>query len=179
MMISYLETYKPLLWILMLSAVLAGCCWLISVQMSFGSLPASAGMDLFMLLMGYFVACLGFLKILDLQAFIAEFRQYDVLTQRWPIYGVVFPFCEIFVAICVIAGVWPIWASCLAIFMGVNGWVSIHHRLKTASSSAPKLSCGCAGGHLKLPLGTMSMVENAMMVVMGAILLLTMMNVFS
>lgn len=172
-----LRQYRALMWILIAACGFTGLNiglgqWLLPHM---GASPLH-GIELVMLVMGYFVVCLGFLKILDLGAFVQSFRTYDYLSQKLPWYGPVFPFLELLVALSVISGAWSGWLGLLAIAMGLSGSISIYSRLKgvvvASGSGQKKLACGCAGGHVKLPLGTMSIVENVMMVVMGFMLLL-------
>lgn len=172
----YLLQYKALIWILITACGLAGANiglgqWILPQV----GAPSLHGLSFVMLVMGYFLACLGVLKVLDLGAFVQSFRTYDYFSRKLRWYGPAFPFLELLVALCVISGTWSGWLGLVAIAMGLSGSLSIYTRLKGdagADRSAAKLTCGCAGGHVKLPLGSMSIVENVMMIVMGCMLLL-------
>ena len=168
-MLSYLRQYQALGWILMISVMLAGLNFSFGRWLVVHEFNSSLTAELVRLVMGYFLVCLGFLKVLDLPAFVEQFRSYDYFTKKIPWYGMVFPFLELLVALCAISGLWSTGAGILAIVMGSSGGLSIYTRLNAATPT--QLSCGCAGAHLKLPLGTMSIVENVMMVIMGIMLM--------
>lgn len=118
--------------------------------------------------MGFSLVLLACLKLMDLEAFLEGFRKYDLITQRIEFYGYLYPFAELTVGLGVLAQLWPTLVGVIAVFIGVAGGVSV---FKAVYIDGTDLNCACVGGNSKVPLGTISFSENAMMALMGLALL--------
>ncbi|MCY4444360.1 MAG: hypothetical protein OXC44_06140 [Proteobacteria bacterium] len=169
-----LNSYLPLVWVLMCAVALA--CLRVLYLSDSSSEPLNESLkELIMSAMGYFVCNLAFLKLLDVGAFKKSFLRYDLVASRLPYYGTVYPWLELSVGISFLAFPEQLASGILATFMGVSGAISITiNKLKpeqnTASGHAAN-HCACTGGHLKVPLGLLSIAENIAMIVMGIMLL--------
>lgn len=165
-MIEYLKKYRPL-WILIALSLGLGLVNYLLVRT-----PSAPVSWLAMFFMGYFLVALSFLKFLDVGAFASQFKQYDLLSQKIPGYAQAYPFLELFIALCFLSRQWLLASGVLAGAMGIAGAVSIYQRLfLSGSAQSSQVACGCAGAHVKLPLGVMSIVENLMMVVMSVLII--------
>ena len=163
-MIDYLKKYRPL-WILIALSFGLGL-----VNYLLVTAPSAPISWLAMFFMGYFLVALSFLKFLDIGAFASQFKQYDLLSQKIPGYAHAYPFLELFIALCFLSHQLLLASGALAGVMGIAGAASIYQRL-FLSGSSQSIACGCAGAHVKLPLGVMSIVENLMMVVMSVLII--------
>lgn len=118
--------------------------------------------------MGFALCILATLKLMDIREFAASFRKYDLITQRLWIYGMIYPGLELAIGLGFLAGTAPRATGWAALLVGVSGAVSV---LKAVYVDRKSLHCACLGGNSKTPLGLISLLENTMMAVMGAMLI--------
>lgn len=125
-----------------------------------------------MVFMGQAICLLAMLKLMDVQAFAASFRKYDLLSQRWSAWGRLYPGVELLVGLGVLALPLPAAALALlgvtAMLLGLLGMVSV---AKAVFLDKLALNCACIGGHARAPLGLVSFTENLTMTLMGLALL--------
>jgi len=118
-----------------------------------------------------FTVCgLAYLKLRDVESFSTRFLNYDLLARRWVPYAYAYPWLEGLVGVLMIARVLPWLAVPVAIFIGGVGAVSV---FKAVYIEGRDLRCACVGGDSKVPLGSISLTENLMMVAMGLWVLFT------
>jgi hypothetical protein len=92
------------------------------------------------------------------------FLNYDLLAQRWVRYGYVYPFGEAIAGILMISGALTFISAPIALFIGAVGGISV---FKAVYIDKRELKCACVGGSSNVPLGFVSLTENAMMFAMG------------
>lgn len=112
-----------------------------------------------------FTMCgLGYLKVRDTEAFSTMFLNYDLLARRWVRYGYIYPYAETGAGLLMIPAVLN-WVSVpVAFVIGTIGAVSV---LKAIYFDKRELTCACAGGDSKVPLGFVSLTENLAMIAMA------------
>ena len=119
--------------------------------------------------MGLFYIVFSFFKLLDLKGFSESFKMYDPLASRVPIYGWIYPFIEVVLGLMFLMhfGV----KTALVITLIVLGITTIG----VAKSLLDKKSirCACLGTALKLPMTEATFIENAVMIVMAILLLVS------
>ena len=118
--------------------------------------------------MGMFFMVFSFFKLLDIKGFQASFKMYDPLAAAWPAYGLIYPFLELALGVCYIRDFVPdgvLWIS--IIVLGITTVGVVKTLLKKRS-----IQCACLGSVLKLPMTEATFIENAIMIVMAASLLL-------
>lgn len=120
--------------------------------------------------MGFALCLLSLLKLMDLGSFVTTFRKYDLITKKVSAYGYFYPFAELATGLGFLSGVYPMATGTLSLFVGIAGGISI---IKAVYIDKMDLNCACVGGNQRVPLGFVSFSENAMMAVMGLILLLS------
>ncbi|MEB3321184.1 MAG: MauE/DoxX family redox-associated membrane protein [Cyanobium sp.] len=122
--------------------------------------------------MGIAICLLAMLKLMDVQAFAASFRKYDLLSQRWRAWGRLYPGIELLVGLGVLRQPEPAAAARLvgavAVWLGAMGMVSVG---KAVFLDHLALNCACVGGNSRTPLGVVSFAENLLMAAMGAVML--------
>ncbi len=118
--------------------------------------------------MGVALAMLANQKLMDLDSFTESFEKYDLITQRVKPYGRVFPFLELLLGLGFLSGVAPVATGIGSLVLGTSGAVSV---FKAVYIDKLELNCACVGGNSSAPLGVVSFLENAIMVVMGVALL--------
>ena len=119
--------------------------------------------------MGLFYIVFSFFKLLDLKGFSKSFKMYDPLASRISIYGWMYPFIEVVLGLMFLMhfGV----KTALVITLIVLGITTIG----VAKSLLDKKSirCACLGTALKLPMTEATFIENAVMIVMAILLLVS------
>jgi cation transport ATPase len=149
---SWLATYKP---ILLIGGFVAG----VSILTANGSLHS--GMNTFMA--GFFLV-FSFFKLLDIKGFANSYAMYDLLAVRVPVYGFVYPFIELALGIAFLTRFNPIftnWAT--IIVMGFSSLGVIQSVL-----NKQKIQCACLGAVFNLPMSTVTIIEDLLMVAMAA-----------
>jgi glutaredoxin len=118
--------------------------------------------------MGISLSMLASLKLMDLDSFTESFQKYDLVTKRFKSYGKIYPFLELAIGLGFLSGIVPLATGIAATTVGVLGSISV---FKAVYIDKMALNCACVGGNSKAPLGIVSMTENLMMAIMGAILI--------
>jgi len=152
---SWFGTYKPLL---MIAAFISA----VSVITSDGSLET--GMNYFMA--GFFLV-FSFFKFLDLKGFVSSYAMYDVLAMRIPAYGYLYPFLELTLGLAYLTEFAPIftnWAT--VIIMGFSSIGVIQSVI-----DQKRIKCACLGAVFNLPMSTVTIVEDFLMVAMAGTML--------
>ena len=117
---------------------------------------------------GMFFMVFSFFKLLDIKGFQASFKMYDPLTAAWPAYGFIYPFIEFALGVCYIRDFIPDWVLWVTIvILGITTVGVVKTLLKKRA-----IQCACLGSVLKLPMTEGTFIENAIMIVMAASLLL-------
>ncbi|MFW6730816.1 MAG: MauE/DoxX family redox-associated membrane protein [Synechococcus sp.] len=123
--------------------------------------------------MGLAICLLAMLKLMDVAAFAASFRKYDLLTMRWRTWGRLYPGVELLVGLGMLMPMQVSAAGRLvgggAVLLGLMGMVSVG---KAVFIDRLALNCACVGGNSKTPLGVVSFAENLIMALMGAVMLI-------
>jgi copper chaperone CopZ len=154
--------YKPLLVIL---AYLLGITTL--VEFWAGGVDAMRAMQTFMA--GFFLT-FSFFKLLDVQGFAGSYRMYDIVAKRIPAYGLVYPFIELALGIAYATGWNPVVTNALTlVVMGV----SLVGVLESVLNKR-KIRCACLGSVFNLPMTTVTIVEDGLMIGMAALMLVWM-----
>lgn len=118
--------------------------------------------------MGISLSMLASLKLMDIDSFAESFAKYDLITQRIKPYGRIYPFTELVIGLGILSGVAPFITGIGSLLVGVSGGISV---VKAVYIDKMALNCACVGGNSKAPLGIVSLAENAIMAVMGAVLI--------
>lgn len=92
------------------------------------------------------------------------FLSYDLLAQRWLPYAYLYPFGEALAGVLMMAHAFA-WISVpVPLFIGGVGAMSVFYAVYVQKRT---LKCACVGGGSNVPLGFVSLTENAMMVAMA------------
>ncbi len=132
---------------------------------------AGSGLDL-MQWMGNFMAAFfltfSFFKMLDVRGFAEGYATYDVVAKRIPAYGLVYPFIELALGMAyVVAPLSPITNAATLVIMGISSVGVVQSVLRNSP-----FQCACLGTIFKLPLSKVTLVEDLLMVSMGAAMLI-------
>ena len=153
-------TYYPLI---LLGTFLFGVVGLAELRL--GAFDPTRAMQNFM---GAFFLAFAFFKLLDLRGFADSYRMYDIVAQRIPSYGFVYPFIELALGAAYIAGIQPTAVNLTTlVVMSVSSIGVIQSVLQKR-----KIRCACLGTVFNLPMSTVTLVEDGLMIAMAAAALL-------
>lgn len=149
------ETYRPLI-ILSLYLLLAS----FAATLSYGSFDIATMMRLFM--GGFFVA-FSFFKMLDLSGFQSAYRGYDIVAKAYSSYGYIYPFIELGLGVAYLANWFPLFTNIVtAVVMGVS-LIGVMQ----AVFAKRKIQCACLGAVFNLPMSTVTIIEDLLMLLMA------------
>lgn len=116
---------------------------------------------------GFFLV-FSFFKLLDVKAFAESFQMYDLLAAKVPVYGKIYPFVELALGLlCLIHFQEKYVYIADIIIMGFGALGVIQSVVDKR-----KIKCACLGTVFNLPMSTVTIIENSLMVIIGIILLL-------
>jgi len=119
------------------------------------------------LMAGFFLVFSAF-KLLDIRGFAEGYSTYDLLAKRWFPYGYIYPFLELSLGILYLTLWFPtITQLATIIIMGFSSLGVIHSLLKKQ-----KFQCACLGTLLKVPLSSVTLIEDLTMVLFAIIALI-------
>ncbi len=119
--------------------------------------------------MGMFFLVFALFKFLDLLGFATSYIGYDVIAKRSITYAYIYPFIELAMALGYLFKI-PYTEGVTLVFMAI-GSIGVLRELMRHSN----IKCACLGTYIKLPLTTVSLIED---VVMGIMALLMILKIF-
>lgn len=158
---SWLTTYMPLL---LIFGYITTIAIIAAVQQHYFNWME--GMRVFMA--GFFLS-FSFFKILDLKGFAESYAMYDMVAKKWNDWGYVYAFIELLLGLAFLTGIQPFVTNMVAVIVMV---VSIVGVLK-AVLNKQKIRCACLGAVFNLPMSTVTIIEDALMIGMSGIMILT------
>ena len=151
--------YLPLIVILVV-AFIAGCALAMKDHLFVWKIA-------FMNFMGFFFIQLSILKFFDIQGFVEGFSMYDIPTQRFKPYGYLYPFIELFLGLLYLTH----WAPHLTYILTIIVMSVSAMGVFQAITKKREISCACLGTVIKVPLTTVSLIENLGMGIMALVML--------
>ena len=153
-------TYKPLIIIL---AYLLG--FVLLSQVIAGEWNWNDMMSKFM---GGFFIVFSFFKMLDVKGFAYSYSSYDIIAKKWIGYGFIYPFIELGLGIAYLAEFNMFITNWVTlIVMGISTIGVLQSVMRKS-----KIQCACLGTVFNLPMSTVTLVEDALMVIMAAIMII-------
>ncbi|MES2559494.1 MAG: MauE/DoxX family redox-associated membrane protein [Bacteroidota bacterium] len=152
---SWLATYKPLLLVFM---------FITGVSVLTSGFNLMHFMNTFMA--GFFLT-FSFFKLLDIKGFAESYAMYDVVAKRVKLYGYVYPFLELALGIAFVTSFKPFYTNIATI---VVMSISVIGVLQSVLNKR-KIQCACLGAVFNLPMSTVTIIEDTLMIVMSAVML--------
>jgi hypothetical protein len=106
--------------------------------------------------------------VLDLKGFAESYFSYDIIAKRWMGYGYVYAFIELALGIAFITGFNPLLTNAVT-FIVMS--VSIIGVLQSVLNKR-KIKCACLGAVFNLPMSTVTIIEDLLMIVMSIVSIL-------
>lgn len=149
-------TYFPLI---LLAGFLIGV--VAAVELRAGSVDWNRAMGTFM--GGFFIA-FSFFKLLDLKGFAESYRGYDVVAKRIPAYGYVYPFIEVLLGAAYITNFQPFATNLVTLLVMSVSSIGVLQSVLNKRA----IRCACLGTVFNLPMSTVTLIEDGLMVAMAA-----------
>lgn len=159
---SSLETYKPILVIFFYISLIS-----VLIQSTNHHFDYMQAMRHFMA--GFFLV-FSFFKMLNLKGFAESYMMYDVLARKIPVWGYVYAFLEFGLGISYLLNLSPIFTNAVT-FIVMS--ISIIGVLQSVLNKK-KIQCACLGAVFNLPMSTVTIIEDGLMIIMSLIMLITM-----
>ena len=153
---SWLEIYKPI-WLIFLFLLMVT----LGIQWRSGSVHLMQWMGHFM---GGFFLVFSFFKFLNLSEFVESYKMYDLPAKYIPGYAWVYPYLEFGLGIAFLLQLAPLFTKIFTVaLMGI----SLVGVLQSVLNKR-KIKCACLGSVFNLPMSTVTIVEDGLMVLMAS-----------
>ncbi|HEY0297942.1 MAG TPA: cation transporter [Arachidicoccus sp.] len=156
---SWLETYKPVLLLFSYIIILS-----VLLSVSYNGFQIMNATRFFM--SGFFLA-FSFFKMLNLKGFADSYSSYDIIAKRFHAWGFIYVFIELFLGLSFALNI-SAFATNLITFSIMS--VSITGVLQSVFNKR-KIQCACLGTVFNLPMSTITIIEDALMILMSAAML--------
>jgi len=153
---TWLQTYKPIL--LIFAYILAAS--LIAASQT-GHFEIATLMRIFM--SGFFLV-FSFFKLLDLKGFAESYSMYDLIAKRWRGWAYLYAFIELGLGLAYALNLVPMAVNFIT-FIVMS--LSIIGVLQSVFNKQ-KIRCACLGAVFNLPMSTVTIIEDGLMILMSA-----------
>ncbi len=117
--------------------------------------------------MAAFFLVFSFFKLLNLKGFAESYVMYDILARRFPSWAYIYAFIELALGIGYMIDFNPIVINTVSFFVMS---ISIIGVLKTVLNKQ-QIQCACLGDVFHLPMSIVTIIEDALMIIMAAFML--------
>ena len=156
---TWIETYKPILLIFFYISLVA-----IITAISATGFDRMVGMRVFM--SGFFLV-FSFFKMLDLKGFARSYAMYDIVAKKWSAWGYIYVFIELGLGLAYAMNFNPLVTNVITLIVMT---ISIIGVLQSVLNNR-KIQCACLGAVFNLPMSTVTIIEDGLMIAMSAIML--------
>ena len=153
---AWLGTYKPILLIFGYVLTIS-----IIVATQHNNFDWMKGMNVFMA--GFFLT-FSFFKMLDLKGFAESYAMYDIVAKKVKAWGFIYAFIELALGIAYATGFQPLLTNIITLTVMS---VSIMGVLQAVFNKRT-IQCACLGAVFKLPMSTVTIIEDSLMMAMSA-----------
>lgn len=156
---SWLQTYKP---ILLIFAYIVAVSTIVAVN---GTFHLTIFMRVFM---AAFFLVFSFFKLLDIRGFADSYAMYDIVARRWRGWAYLYVFIELGLGLAYALNFMPALTNLVTLVVMV---ISIIGVLKSVFNKQ-KIRCACLGAVFNLPMSTVTIIEDGLMIAMSAMVLI-------
>lgn len=161
---SWFETYKPILLIFFYISLIT-----VLIQLNNHHFDTMQWMQHFMA--GFFLV-FSFFKLLNLKGFAESYAMYDVVAKQIPVWGYVYALMELGLGIAFLINFNPLLTN--SITLAVMS-ISIIGVLQSVLNKK-KIQCACLGAVFNLPMSTVTIIEDALMIIMSGFMIFHLTN---
>ncbi|WP_316843339.1 heavy-metal-associated domain-containing protein [Pedobacter psychrodurus] len=159
---SWAETYKP---ILLIFGYVTAIALVVSWQGS--EINFMVFMRIFMA--GFFLT-FSFFKMINLKGFAESYAMYDIVAKKLSAWGYIYAFIELGLGLSFALNLSPAvinWVTLIVMTISILGVLE-------SVLNKKKIQCACLGAVFNLPMSTVTIVEDAIMIAMSAAMLILM-----
>jgi copper chaperone CopZ len=157
---SWFETYKPILLIFFYIILVTALVQTQNTKFDF--------MQAMRHFMSGFFLIFSFFKLLNLKGFAESYVMYDVLAKQVPAWAYLYVFIELSLGIAFLINFNPILTNSITVTVMS---ISIIGVLQSVLNKK-KIQCACLGAVFNLPMSTVTIIEDGLMIVMSGIMIL-------
>lgn len=162
---SWFEIYKPIL-LIFFYIVLVTTIMALQSMKSNQMEPTEIVMKWMNHFMGGFFLAFSFFKLLDLNGFAESYKMYDIIAEKIPFWAYLYPFVELGLGLSFLSNLFPLVTNSIT-FIVMS--ISIIGVLQ-AVLNKKKIQCACLGAVFNLPMSTITIIEDALMILMSGIM---------
>jgi len=159
---SWAETYKPIL-------LIFGYVTAISLVVSWQDNAINFMLFMRIFMAGFFLT-FSFFKMLNLKAFAESYAMYDIVAKKFSAWGYIYAFIELGLGLSFALNLSPVvvnWVTLIVMTVSILGVLE-------SVLNKKKIQCACLGAVFNLPMSTVTIVEDAIMIAMSAAMLVLM-----
>jgi copper chaperone CopZ len=156
---SWFATYRPLFTVFSIILVVS-----FLASYTSGTIQDMLWMRYFMA--GFFI-CFSYFKLINLKGFADSYSMYDIVAKRVKAWGFMYPFAELGLGIAYAVNFYPLGTNIVTIvIMGISSIGVIESVV-----NKKKIQCACLGAGFNLPMSTLTIIEDMLMVVMAFVMI--------
>lgn len=156
----WLEVYKPIIVVFAYITAIT-----VSIEIAGGFFVWNSWMQNFM---AAFFLVFSFFKMLDIKGFADSYSTYDIIAKRWSAWGYVYAFIELALGLAYLVRFNEMITN-IATFVIMS--ISIAGVLQSVANKR-KIQCACLGTVFNLPMSTVTILEDGLMIGMSAVMLI-------
>ncbi|PWS27883.1 heavy metal transporter [Pedobacter yonginense] len=159
---SWLETYKPIL-------LIFGYVTAISLISSWQNDAVNLMVFMRVFMAGFFLT-FSFFKLLNLKGFAESYAMYDIVAKKFGGWGYIYAFIELGLGLSFALNLSPQivnWVTLIVMLVSIIGVLE-------SVLNKKKIQCACLGAVFNLPMSTVTIVEDSIMIAMSAAMLIFM-----
>ena len=112
---------------------------------------------------GFFLS-FSFFKMLDLKGFADSYTMYDIVAKKIKAWGFIYPFIELALGFAYATGFQPFVTNIVTVIVMTVSMIGV---LQSVLNKR-KIRCACLGAVFNLPMSTVTIIEDALMIAMSA-----------
>jgi copper chaperone CopZ len=156
---SWFQTYKPILLLFAYILIVT-----LSIEFVRGGFEVMRWMSNFMA--GFFLS-FSFFKLLNLQEFANTYSMYDLIASRWRSWAYIYAFIELALSVAFLTG-FDILTTNIVTILVMS--ISIIGVIRSVTNKQ-KIKCACLGAVFDLPMSTVTIIEDALMIAMSGLMI--------
>lgn len=158
---TWIATYQPLL-------LLVGYITSASILLQVGLGKSISAHETMRYFMAGFFGAFSFFKLINLREFASAYGRYDIVAGPWPAWGFIYPFVELILGGSYLGNFAPNATNAATLLVMSVSAIGVIRAVRSKS----KIQCACLGAVLKLPMSTVTIVEDVGMAIMAGFALL-------
>ncbi len=162
---TWFETYRPLL---LIFSFITGVSIIKAFHSDIFEIAHFSWMHFMNNFMAGFFIVFSFFKFLNLKAFAESYAMYDLLAMKIPTYGFIYPFIELGLGLAYLTSFQPQFTNWATVI--IMGFSSIGVIQSVVDKR--KIRCACLGTVFNLPMSTVTIIEDLLMVGMAVLMLI-------